>query len=232
MGLRRARRRAPRVPAPTGRKSAFQAVRGVPHRGVARFAALSGRDAGRRPALRAGYIADPLSPPRAAPGEGPSAACVSRIASAIRRPPGGRVGGGSTGWNGVGNMKSQAGYPLEIPAVPGGKQHGARERGRGDQGVGEPESRLPANLARPLGDLPVDGDFAQRSQQGGRFPDSARSGEQLRSRYDRVVQSMAVRPQRAGATQVVDEHVRVHQNVSHVPIRRGWGRPRPAPRRT
>ena len=141
-------------------------------------------------------------------------------------------GGCSAGLGSVRSMKLQAGYPREISPVPGGKQHGARQRGRSDQGVGKADSRLPANLPRPLGDLPVDGDFAQRSQQGGRFPDSARSGEQLRSRYDRVVQSMAVRPQRAGASQVVDEHVRVHQNVSHVPIRRGWGRPRPAPRRT
>lgn len=101
-----------------------------------------------------------------------------------------------------------------------------------DQRIRQTQSELAHNPPRSLGHVAIDGNLSKRREQ----LTGKRSGrvacEQLGSADHRVVEPVPPRTKLGCTPQVVDEHVGVDENVSHVANCPGWGRQQMAPHRT
>ena len=94
-------------------------------------------------------------------------------------------------------------------------------RRRSDQRVRKANIALPTNSAGSFGDRTIDRDFPERRQQLGHQMGAGSTGEQLGSRYHRVVQPVTVCAQATSPPEVIDEHVGIDEDLSHGSSRPG-----------
>ena len=99
--------------------------------------------------------------------------------------------------------------------VAGDERQVVFDRGRGDQRVRSRDACLAANAAGALRDAAVHRQFAKRIQKSLDKRRSDVAGKQLAASDDRVVDPVPAGLELAGAAQMVDEDVRVDQEVSH-----------------
>ncbi len=112
---------------------------------------------------------------------------------------------------------------VEVLAVAGDEPEPVFESGRCDKRVGKPCPELSNDPAGSLGDGAVDVKLAERREELRREIGCGVASEQLGTRHHRVAETVALRPELARASQVVDEDVGVDEEVSHVASRRATG---------
>ena len=98
------------------------------------------------------------------------------------------------------------------------------ERCRSDQGVGKANTELSRDAASAFGYSAVNVEFSERSEELAREVSGGVAGEQFGAGDDRVVQSMAAGLEGDSAAEMVDEDVRVDEEVSHAATRRAMVR--------
>jgi hypothetical protein len=86
---------------------------------------------------------------------------------------------------------------------------------RSDQTVGEPNGELSAQATAGLSDSTIDRYLEKRTEEERHHVGRARPGYKFGSRDDRVMNPVFPDFEFVGATQVVDEDVRVEKEVSH-----------------
>ena len=91
-----------------------------------------------------------------------------------------------------------------------------------DEGIGGSDRKDPTQPARPLGDRPIHWDLAKRGQQS---LDAAliggSTGIQLAAGDHGIGRAVEIELQSVSASQMIDQDVRVDQDLSHAPTHRG-----------
>ena len=121
---------------------------------------------------------------------------------------------------------------VEVFAVAGDEPEPVFESGRCNERVGKPCPELSNDPAGSLGHGAVDVKLAERREELRREIGCGVASEQLGTRHHRVAETVALRPELARSSQVVDEDVGVDEEVSHVASRRATGLLRRVPLRT
>jgi hypothetical protein len=94
--------------------------------------------------------------------------------------------------------------------------------GCGNESVRKTNSGLSPDPTRAFRYRAIDRELPEWSKNRARQIRGGVACEQLRSGDDRIVQSVTARRQLASTSEVVDEDVRVDEDVSHDPIRLDW----------
>lgn len=100
-------------------------------------------------------------------------------------------------------------------------------RGRGDEGVGKPDSELSRDPTGALGHGPVDAKFSEGREQLNGEVRCGVAGEEFCAGNHRVVEPVATGYESCCSSEVVDEDVGVDEEISHAATRRAraWSRP-------
>ncbi len=106
---------------------------------------------------------------------------------------------------------------LEVSPIPGHEIETTLERSRRDESVRRRDAAIAPQSAGAFSDGAVDGDLSERSEEGSDALLVRRApGEELGARDHRIGDAVTSGLEPERATQLVDEHVRVKQQISHV----------------
>jgi len=116
---------------------------------------------------------------------------------------------------------AQAAYLLEVLGIAGHQAQLVLDRGRCDEGIWSPDAGLVTYSAGAFGDSAAYWKLAERFQQGADYGRGRGAGKELAPSDHRNVHEVIAGAQFGVPSKVVDEHIGVHQQVSHDPTRHG-----------